>query len=1030
VSSWFERFIKKPYTIISLLGIFLFLGVYGYNSLNRKLFPDSNRPEVALVIQWGGATAKDLASKVAVVVERELYTIDKVRRVYSTTIDEVSVIRAEFEYTKDIDTAVSDVSNALSRIKALLPPSIKEPRIYKITSATPPVMVIGVSGKDLMLIREILENDIKNKLLKVEGVANVDIFGGYKKEIIVKVDKEKLNSLGLNTAKVVAILSKNDRDYALGSLDLERGKFLLKIEGKRDQIEKIRNLPLTPDIKLKDVATITYSNYDNTALYFGNSKESIALAIQRATDADVIKTINAVEKKLEEIKRQYPALDFEITDTQKDTIEQSIANMFESLRDAIVMSTIVAFFFLASLRQVLVVLFTIPLVYASTVAMMYMVGIEFNVVTLTAIILALGLLLDDAVVVMENIERHYKELNKPIEQAVIEGTKEIMFADLSGTITTMVALVPIMFVGDYPQTIFRPLVGTLLLALGASYIISITTVPLLSLKFLAIQNRYVLAFERGFSKISNAFNNGAKEFFKGLAKSAMESKLIATSYFLILFILFVISAKGVMPLVGQELMPPMDTGIVKIQVQMDSNLPIQESAKTLKEIDKILQKVAPLVRVSASIGSEPGVLSMGSGSGIDNISITATYVNRFERKKTIWEIEREIRKEIAKLPNIKYFSVFDYGATALSSIRGNVDVMLSGDDFKELKEAGDKLYKVLLHTKGLVNISKSWELDKEVFILKIDEEKALSYEITSKDIATQLALYLRGAFSASKSVKNSNDILVRVWGDNRRMIKEFTLTTPKGLVPLEEIATLTKKVQPNVITREGLEYTIDIYGFREKAAISHIMANFEKAFKGTKLPPTIKMAQAGDIAQFTDSAKRMVKAVIFGVLLIFFVLVPMFNSFKAPLLIIFSIPLTLIGAAWILLLLDYHTSMPAMMGFILLSGIIVNNAILLIEFALMGIEQGLSAKEAMLRSIDVRTRPVLMTAFATTAGMLPVALGWAIGLERLAPLGAVAIGGLMVGTFLTLVFIPIVFTWLYSNTPVKSPEAVGGWKGS
>ncbi len=1017
--NWIERLIKKPYVVLSLLGIFLFLGVYGYNFIDRKLFPDSNRPEIAVVIQWPGASAEDIASNVAVPIERELYTIDQVRRVYSTTIDEVSVIRAEFEYTKNIDNAASDVANVITKIRSSLPSSIKEPQIHKITAATAPVVVIGVSGDDLMRIRQIAEDEIKNDLLKIPGVANVEVFGGYKKEIIVKIDKAKLDALHLTPAAIFGALAKNDRDFAIGYLDLQRGKFLLKSKNRQNLLERIKNIPITSTVLLKDVAKISYDHYDNTALYFGNGKPSIALAVQRSTQADVIKTIENVEKELQNIKRAYPSLEFTITDTQKDTIEQSIVNMFESLRDAIVMSTIVAFFFLASLRQVLVVLFTIPLVYAATVAGMYLLGIEFNVVTLTAIILALGLLLDDAVVVMENIERHYKELAKPIERAVIEGTKEIMFADLSGTITTMAALVPIMFVGDYPQTIFRPLVGTLLIALAASYFISITTVPLLSLKFLAIQNRWVLGFERWFAKISDGFNNGARNFFKTLAQKAMESKTVTALYFVVLFVLFVVAARVVMPLVGQELMPPMDTGIVKINIQMDSNLPIERSAQTMERVNKILQEAAPLLRVSGSIGSEAGVMSIGSGSGIDSLAITAAYVNRFERTKSIWEIERYIRDEIAKLPDIKYFSVFDYGATALSSIRGNIDVMLSANDFSLLKKASDTIYNVLLKTQGIVNISKTWEYDKEILELHIDHHKARFYGLSASDIASQLTLYLKGGFAATKPVQNANDIKIRVWGDNTKAIDDFLLQTPKGKIPLSSVATIQRAVTPSSITRENLQYTIDVYGFREKAAISHIMQNFDKAFSGVELPQGVALKQAGDIAQFEDSAKRMVKAVIFGVLLIFFVLVPMFNSFKAPLLIIFSIPLTLIGAAWILLLLDYHTSMPAMMGFILLSGIIVNNAILLIEFALMGLEKGLSPQEAMLESIHVRTRPVLMTAFATTAGMLPVALGWAIGLERLSPLGAVAIGGLMVGTFLTLVFIPIVFTWIYraqSNT--------------
>ncbi|SFP43283.1 efflux RND transporter permease subunit [Hydrogenimonas thermophila] len=1021
MSNLIDKFLKRPYYIISFLGLFLFLGLYGYNSIDRKLFPDSNRPEIATVIIWPGASAKDIASNVAVPIEKELYALDKIRRVYSSTIDEVSVIRAEFHYEKDIESAATDVANAISKIRSSLPPDIKEPQIHKITAATPPVITIGVSSKvaSLLDVREICENEIKNDLLKIEGVSNVDIFGGFKKEILVEVDKKAVDKLGLNMGQVLGMLSKNDRDYAIGFMDIDRGRFLLKSNGKRDRLEQIKKLPITDKVRLEDIAHISYGHYDNSALYYGNGKPAIALSVQRSIDADVIKTIENVEAKLKEIKANYPGLDFEVTDSQKDTIEQSITNMFESLRDAIIMSTIVAFFFLASFRQVLVVLFTIPLVYASTVAMMYLFGIEFSVVTLTAIILALGLLLDDAVVVMENIERHYKELGKPIGKAVLDGTKEIMFADLSGTITTMVALFPIMFVGDYPQTVFRPLVSTLLIALAASYIISITTVPLLSMKFLAIQSSWVLKAEEVFAKVSDYFNNGARNFFAQLAKAAMERKRIAFLYFASLLILFAISARVVMPTVGQELMPPMDTGIVKINITMDPNLPIEKSAEVLQKVNQAVYDSGAVKRVSSAIGSEAGVLSIGSAGGIDSISITATYLNRFEREESIWDIEHKIREKIQQIPNIKYFSVFDYGATALSSIRGNVDVMLSSDSFEKLQTASERLFEVLQNTQGLVNVAKTWDLSKDVYQLKIDEQKSAYYGVSADDIAKQTALYLKGSPSASLAVNNAVDTLIRVRGADREKalmtLDTILIDTPKGKIPLSTFSSLVKVKEPSQITREGLKYTVDVYGFREKASISHIMQNFDKAYAGIELPDGVELTQTGDIAQFQDSAKRMVKAVAFGVGLIFFVLIPMFNSFRAPLLIIFSIPLTLVGASWILLLMDYHTSMPAMMGFILLSGIIVNNAILLIEFALLGMKRGLSSKEAMLESIKIRTRPVLMTAFATTAGMLPVALGWAIGLERLAPLGAVAIGGLMVGTFLTLVFIPILFVWIYKK---------------
>ena len=1023
--SWIERLLARPYFIYSFLALFLLLGIQGYNKMERKLFPDSQYPEIAVVVVQPGGSAKTIAANIAVPIEEELYTLDQIRRVHSSTIDEVSVIRAEFEYSKNLEMAASDVTTAIGKIRSSLPNDILEPQIHKISSATAPILVIAVSTKEQAIvsrmpledIRQLADNQIKHRIIKLPGVANVDVFGGYDKEVQIILDKNKLDQYQMNIAQVLAVLQANNRDYAIGFITNDRSRYLLKSPSRESSIAGLRKLSITPDVNLGDVATIYFGHAENTAAYFGNGKEAIAIAVQRGLNADVVRTIEGVEAELEKIKQQYPNLTFEITDTQKDTIVQSTENMFESLRDAILMSIFVVFLFLASFRQVLVVLFTIPLVYASTVALMWLFGIEFNVVTLTGIILALGLLLDDAVVVMENIERHYRELGANINQAVMRGTKEIMFADLSGTITTMIALSPIMFVGGYPQTVFRPLTETLLLALAASYLISITAVPLLSMMILKMKQPWLLNSEQVFHKVTSKVNEKIQQFFSNAVKAALDKKAVAVSYFIVLLGLFVFSVRGVMPLVGQELMPPMDTGGVQIRITTDPNLPIEASLAVAKQVNTILENNGELERVSTAIGSEPSVLSIGSGSAADQMVITATYVNRYERDESIWQIERRLRQAFLSIENIKQVDVADYGATALPSIRANLDVMLSANNFDDLVAAGKLVEKAMYQTQGVVSVSRTWDIDKTVYNLIIDKQRAAFYGLKHSDITTQLQAMLRGVVVSNFPVANNTDLAVRVWLPNEQrdkltLLPTLLITTPQGeKIPLSAVAKLTRDTEPSVINREALNYTLNIYGHREKAAISHIMANFSDAFADTELPAGVIMEQVGDDKEFKKSAARMVSAIGFAIILILFTLITLFNSIKVSLMIIASIPLTLIGAAWILLLLEYHVSMPAMMGFILLSGIIVNNAILLIHFAQEKMQEGLDKRKAMLESIRIRTRPVLMIAFVVAAGMLPIALGSAIGLERLAPLGAVAIGGLLVGTFLTLLFIPLIFIW-------------------
>ncbi|WP_345987796.1 efflux RND transporter permease subunit [Sulfurimonas sp. HSL1-2] len=1023
-NSFTERLLRRPYFIYSFLVLFVFLGLVGYGKLDRKLFPDSNYPEIAVVIASPGTSAEDMAANIAVPAERKFYTIDNVRRVYSSTIDEVTVIRAEFEYDKDLDDALNDVSAAFSKIRAVLPTSIQDPQFIKITAATAPIVTYALHSKDdtipLEEIRRLAERTIKNRLLKLPGVANVDLFGGHEKSVRISLDRHKMERFGLKLDSVIGALKSNDADFAIGFLQNEETRYLLRSSGQREEVESLKALPISANISLGDIAEINFGHGDNRALYYGNGNAAIALAVQRNENADVIAAIETVEREMQKIAIEFTNLQISVTDTQKDTIVQSTTNMFESLRDAIILSTLVVFLFLGSFRQILVVMATIPLVYASTVALMWLVGIEINVVTMTAIILALGLLLDDTVVVMENIERHFKTLHDTIDQAVITGTKEIMFADLSGTITTMIALSPMLFVGGYPQTVFQPLVGTLLLALVASYIISITAVPLLSLKILAIKHPRLERSEAIFNRFIMRFNDHVQYFFASAVKLALRSKLAAIGYVIVLVLLFIISARGVMPTVGRELMPPMDTGALKVNMIMDANLPIEKSEAVIQRVNTILESSGELRYLSASIGSEAGVLSIGSGGSEDQLSVTATYVDRFHREENIWEIARLIRSKLQKLPDVKQFDVVDFGATALANIRANVDVTLFSDDLNALVQAGDLVAKALYQTQGLVSVSKTWERDKKVFDLKLDERKAHYYGTDREQIASQLQSQIYGSALASVPESNIEDLTVWIQLKPHQrassiQLASWIIDTPKGKIPLGAVAEVTEHIGPSLITREGLQYTLNIYGYREKAAISHIMDSLEAALMKITLPEGVTMEQSGDIKQFKDSAGRMVVAIGFAVILILLTLVVLFESLKLSFIVVLSIPLTIIGASWMMLLMHYHTSMPAMMGFILLSGVIVNNAILLIHFAKERMMAGMNAAEAMLESIRIRTRPVLMTAFAVSAGMLPIAVGNAIGLERLAPLGAVAIGGLIVGTFLTLLFIPLVFIWTQSK---------------
>ncbi|WP_231475357.1 efflux RND transporter permease subunit [Persephonella sp. KM09-Lau-8] len=1018
-----EFILKKPHFILSLIFSLSILGVIGFFEIKQKLFPDVNRPVIAVVVFQPGASATDMAENVAIPIEKRLFTIDKIRTVSSTINDEIAVISAEFEYEKDIEQAATDVQNEINKVKPLLPKGIREPQIYKITDATPPVLVLSVSPKspDISLsdIRQLAENQIKNRLLRLKEVANVDVFGGYKKEVLIQIDKNKLNKYGLSYTDIIRKIQQTNTDIPIGIVLNKNNEFLIKSLNKKNDLDRLKNLQITPSLKLSDITTINYGTFQNRVLYYGNGKPAIALAIQRQPTGDALKAIDAVKALIPQLKKEFPQLDFQISDTQEKIIRLSNINMFEALRDAIIITAIVIFFFLANIRQMIIAGISIPFVYAITIGIMWLLGMEFNIVTLTAIILALGMLVDDAIVILENIERHLYELKEPTRQAVINGTKEVVFAVLAGTIATSVVLLPLLFVGDYPQRIFRPLAGTLLIAVIVSYFVSITLIPLLA-PFLLKKTNEKNRFEAIVYKVSEFILNPLRNFYTGAVKNVFRKKFLAIPYFVFIIMMFVVSMRVIIPIVGREIMPPMDTGIIKATIIADSNLSTKQVEEIIKQINQIFKNDKKVEMYSIAAGSEPGVLTIGKGNTPQTISITAHYIDRFHRKETIWDIEKQLREKIWQIPNIKYVAVYDYGATPLSTIKGNLDARLSGDDFKELDILGNKILQAAYNTGGLTSVFRKWDYDKIVYNLKIDYKKALAYHLTPFTIASQLGIKIKGGVVSLYSIPNEKSLLVRVSYNQSQInsVKDLNnhyIDTPVGKIPLKAVAHIEKRIEPTLITRQDLMYTLDILGYREKAAITHIVQNFHKALKQEDfhLPPGYYLSNEGDIKQLKDAMFRMIKAIGLGIVFLFFALTPAFRSFLSPIAVIFAIPLSVIGAAWAILAMGYHQSMPGLMGIVLLAGIITKNSILLIDFIQMALEKGKSIEEAIIGSIKVRTRPVLMTAFGTSAGMIPIALGWALGLERLAPLGTVAIGGLIVGTFLTLIYVPLLYYFMY-----------------
>ncbi len=1010
----FDYFYRRPYLTFALITAFFIIGVMGLIAMPKNLFPDAERPQVIVITQIPGVTAKVAAATVSKPIEEEVSRLGLIREVSSVNVANFSIVKAEFEYKKGLDAAAVDVNNALSIARSKLPANAN-PAIYTAGAFTLPVEVITMTpkgdGMRLPDLRKVADSFIKPYLLSKTAIGNVEVFGGYQSSINILLDPLKAKKYGLDFNKVAQVIGATNKDMPLGFLKGQDGFYTLTYYGDHADVAALRQTLVASNVRLGDIADVEWGYKKRFSGYMGNGREGIALAIQRAPGGSVLDVSKAARAELETLRVRYPRIDFQISDTQRDLIETANSNMLEALRDAIIYTLIVLLFFLGNFRAIIAAGLSIPLVFFGTMAVIYLMGGELNIVVYTAIILALGMLVDDAVVVLENIERHLGELKEDLHTAIEEGTREVLSPIFAGTIATIVIMFPLMFVGDFPQHIFRPLISTLIIALLVSWFLSITFIPKLSV-YLYRNGTGKYAIERGFEKLYQTTIGRLISPYLGILKFtngrfSMWRKLLLT---LGVVALLAVSVKNIMPLIGKDTMPPMDTGIIKARVVFSANDRVEDAENRLRPFLEWLHRQPEVRMSSVAFGSEAGVLSLGSGNLPSEATITINCVNRFEREKSLWRIEGEIRDQLHKLTGLKSADVFDFGATAISSIKAPLDVRIKSGDFENLPEVARKVAEALRPIRGLTSVSLGWDSGFSEIKLDIDTNKALSHGLTPAAIAQQIPI--RGQVLAlSGNLSSMSTQYVRLYlkghfGEDIHALRAMLIQAPNGdELPLADVARISRDLTEAKIERDQMLYSIDVSGYRSTRPVTHLTDDAIAALKQVDTDGYV-VTQEGDIVSLDDSFKRMIKAIGAGIIILTLTLIVIYRSVKLGLIMIVVLPLSMIGASWGMLLFDKPSCMPSLIGILLLFGIIIKNAVLLVDFY-----QDFRLRESpfasALESVRVRFRPVMMTAFGTIAGMIPIALEQAVGLERLSPLADVAVGGLIVGTLLTLIYVPM-----------------------
>ncbi|HEY9169070.1 MAG TPA: efflux RND transporter permease subunit [Lutibacter sp.] len=1023
----FEYFYKRPYSLYSLIAIFFIMGIVALITLPKNLFPDANPPQVIVITNVPGATAQVAANTVSKPIEQEISRLGFVTNVSSVNVANFSIVKADFSYEKDLNAAAVDVANALSIAKGKLPTNVN-PAIYTAGDFTLPVDVISLSAKNDNInvadISKIAESFIKPQLLSNPSIGNVEVFGGYQSSINIEVDPFKAKRYNINFESISKVLQVLNKDMPVGFVKGDNSFYTITYYGEKNEVEKIKNLNILPNVRLSDVADVKWSYQKRTSGYVGNAKPAIALAIQRSPGGSVLDVSKAARAEMKRLEAEYPNINFEISDTQRNLIEVANSNMLDALRDAMILTLIVVLFFLGNFRAFIAAGLSIPMVFFSTIAVIWLTGGELNIVIYTGIILSLGMLTDDAVVVLENVERHLTELNEDLETAIIKGTKEVIAPVFAGTISTIAIIFPLMYIGGFPEKIFKPLIFTLVIALIISFFISITFIPQLlkvmyknGFKKTKVELWFDRAYHNSIGRLVEPYVNVIK-FSNGKRKVLRRLALTVG-----VVILLAVSMGSIMPTIGKDAMPPMDTGIIKAQIAFSANETVENSERKLTPFLTWLHKQDWADKSSVAFGTEPGVLSMGSGNLPSEATITINCVDRFQRELSMWEIEDIIRDKLSELEGLKRNDVYDFGATALSSVKAPLVVRLKSPVVDGLTDKTHQVTEAIATVKGLTSVSTSWDKDVSEIMLDIDENKALSYGLTPYDIAMQIPV--KGQIvGLNANLQSMNTQYVRLYlkgkfSQNEQTLRLLPIQSKFGEIPLESLAKISKQLTYAKIERDKMLYSVDISGYRTKRPITHLTDDAATALEKVEGLEGVVVTQEGDIATISDSFTRMMKAIALGIIILLLVLIAIYKSVKMALIMILVLPLSLIGATWGMLLFNKPSCMPSLLGILLLFGIIIKNAVLLIDFYQQHRESGESPYESAIESVRVRFRPVLMTAFGTIAGMIPIALEQAVGLERLSPLADVAIGGLLIGTLLTLVYIPI---YAYSVDKVKTQK--------
>lgn len=1013
-----EFSVNRRVTTAMIAMILVVVGFISFSRLGLDFFPDIDFPTVSVITVYRGASSEDIEKTITKPVEQVVSSVDRVKKVTSTTSEGVSVVMVEFEWGTNLDFAAQDVRDQIGLYRNYLPEESTDPLVVKFNLGQLPIVFYGITGnRPTSELQKLIEDEVAPRMERIDGVAAARVFSVEVREILVDIDKTALESHNLSLDRVLLALRMENLNLPAGNIVERHSDYLVRTLGEFQTLDDVRRTVIGSSLSgepiyLQDIAEVKDTLKETRYLGRIQGKTGVFLIINKRSGANTVIAGKAVKRELEEIRKTLPSdIEFYKAMDQADMIQQVTNRTGNNAWQGGVLAILLIFLFLRDWRPTLTIALAIPLSIITTFIAFYAAGYTLNLLTLGGLALGIGMLVDNAIVVIENTFRHIEE-GKNEKEASIRGASEVGMAITASTLTTIVVFLPMVFATGITGKLTRGLALAIAFSLVSSLFVALTIVPMLSSLLFKPRKKN----QEGRKSVVKKKFEGAKNFYRKLLTAALHHRWRVLAGALGLFVI----SLAIIPFLGTEFMPAMDRDMILLRVKMPVGTSLEETDRVISLVENIMSQQPEIKIITAQAGSaaeeDPSDAASGFGlTGPHEGMLWVGLTNTEQRKLSDAEVLEKIRQKLPRLENVK-FEAMDM-SQMMTGAQSPVEIKIYGKDLAQLKEIADSIVVRIKDIEGLRDLTHTLAQGKPEYQIRIDRERASRFGLTVNQVANTVQTVTLGTV-ATRFREGSDEIDLRVrfkkeYRDNLDEVRSIPLLTPMNkAVYLDQVAQIEKGEGPIVINREGQSRKVSVTANIIGRDVGSVFKDIKKrtAALERQLPPGYFLEYSGQYEQMTEAFLILAGVLALSTLLIYMVMASQFESFLHPFVIMFTVPLGLIGVVLGLLVTGKSVNLPVWIGFILLGGIAVNNGIVMIDYINQLKRRGMEKGDAIIQGAVTRLRPVLLTAFTTILGMLPMAITTSAGAEMRAPMAITVLSGLTTTTFLTLFVVPIIYS--------------------